>query len=393
MIKNINKLKLIYLNIIDEINEKTQKILESTLIADSLSHGPILWTDELETVIDEMLLKEMDPWKIGQDIILMFAKKLVLDNEYFKSYVEAWKKSGVSCISWTVGPIYEKPYTFEGVFHNFAFLTHILENRSDFFQKVLKVKDIRNAYANGKKGVIINLQNLEPIGSNLEMLDLFYMMGIRIAQLTLNTKNLIGTGCLARRDRGLTDFGSNVIEHMKNLGMVVDISHCGPQTSLDAVECSDNPIMATHTSAKNFYDHPRAKDDELLKAIADKRGYVGVLVIQGFINEKLEPSIEDWIDHIDYIANLIGIDHVGIGTDYFGHAIPSKLAAKLDQFLIKLGMGPEHGGSFQYKMKNFGHYTEFPNLISGLIDRGYSDNEIKKIAGGNFLRVFEQVVG
>ena len=376
-----------------KLSDKTQEILESTIIVDSLSHGPILWTDELESVIDEMLLKEIDPWRIVQDIILMFAKKIVSDNEFFESYVEAWKKSGVSCISWTIGPIYEKPYTFEGIFHNFAFLTHILEKRNEFFQKILNYNDIVKANETGKKGVIINLQNLEPIGSNLEMLELFYMMGIRIAQLTLNTKNLIGTGCLARKDRGLTDFGSNVIERMRDLGMVVDISHCGPQTSIDAVECSDNPIMATHTSAKNFYDHPRAKDDELLKAIAEKGGYVGVLVIQGFLNEKLEPTIGDWLDHIDYIANLIGIDHVGIGTDYYGHSIPSKLAAKLDEFLIKLGMGPEVGGSFQYKMKNFGHYTEFPNLIEGLVDRGYSDNEINKIAGGNFLRVFKQVVG
>ena len=374
-------------------SDKIQNILESSIIVDSLSHGPILWTDDLEIAINEMLLKDMDPWRIVQDIILDFAKKIVLDNEYFERYVEAWRNSGVSCISWTVGPIYERPYTFDGIIHNYAFLTHILENRNDFFQKVLNTKDIERANASGKKGVIINLQNLEPIGSNLEMVDLFYMMGIRIAQLTLNTKNLIGTGCLARRDRGLTDFGSNVIDRMRELGMVVDISHCGPQTSLDAVERSDNPLMATHTSAKDFYDHPRAKGDELLKAIAEKGGYIGVLIIQGFINEKLEPTIEDWLDHIDYIVNLIGVDHVGIGTDYYGHAIPNKLAVKLDEFLTKLGMGPEHGGSFQYKMKNFGDYTEFPNLIRGLIDRGYSDKEIKKIAGGNFLRVFKQVVG
>ncbi len=377
----------------NKINDKIHEILESSIVIDSLSHGPILWTDDLKAAITEMLLKDMDPWRIVQDIILLFAQKIVSDNNYFNKYTEAWIKSGVSCISWTVGPIYERPYTFDGIIHNYSFLTHIIENRNDFFQKVLKVKDIEMAKAHGKKGIIINLQNLEPIGSNLEMVDLFYMMGIRIAQLTLNTKNLIGTGCLARRDRGLTDFGSEVIERMESLGMIVDISHCGPQTSKDAVEHSNNPIMATHTSAKNLYDHPRAKDNDLLTAIAEKGGYIGVLTIQGFINEKLKPSIEDWLDHIDYIVNLAGIDHVGIGTDYFGHSLPHKLAAKLDEFLSKLGMGPEHGGSFQYKMEGFGDYTEFPNLIKGLIDRGYSDNEIKKISGENFLRVFKKVVG
>lgn len=376
-----------------ELKDKTQEILDSTLIIDSLSHGPILWTGDLKTAITDMLLKNMDPWRIVQDIVLLFAKKIVKDNDYFEKYVEAWKKSGVSCISWTVGPIYERPYTLDGIIHNYAFLTYILENRNEFFQKVLTTKDIESAYEKGKKGVIINLQNLEPIGSNLEMVGLFYMMGIRIAQLTLNTKNLIGTGCLARRDRGLTDFGSNVIKRMENLGMVVDISHCGPQTSLDAVEHSENPIMATHTSAKNLYDHPRAKDDELLKAVAEKGGYIGVLTIQGFINDKIEPTIEDWLDHIEYMVNLIGVDHVGIGTDHYGQDVPGNLAIKLDEFLSKLGMGPEIGGSFYYKMNKFRDYFEFPNLIEGLVDRGYSDKEIKKIAGDNFLRVFKKVVG
>ena len=377
----------------DEVNDKTQEILESSIVVDSLSHGPILWTDDLNTVITEMLLKDMDPWRIVQDIILLFAKKIVSDNDYFERYTEAWKKSGVSCVSWTVGPIYERPYTFDGIIHNYSFLTHIIENRNDFFQKVLKIKDIERAYENGKKGIIINLQNLEPIGSNLEMIDLFYMMGVRIAQLTLNTKNLIGTGCLARRDRGLTDFGSKVIERMENLGMIVDISHCGPQTSIDAVEHSNNPIMATHTSAKNLYDHPRAKDDDLLKAVAEKGGFIGVLTIQGFLNNKLKPNIDDWLEHVDYLVNLIGVDHVGIGTDYYGQSIPDKLAAKLDEFLSKLGMGPEHGGSFQYKMEGFENYAEFPNLIEGLLNRGYSDKDIKKIAGENFLRVFKKVIG
>jgi membrane dipeptidase len=255
------------------------------------------------------------------------------------------------------------------------------------------VEDILNAFKDKKKGIIINLQNIEPIGSNLDLIEIFYMMGIRIMQLTLNTKNLIGTGCLMKRDRGLTDFGKQVIEKMNQKGIIIDVSHCGAQTSIDAVEYSNSPIMATHTSSKALYDHPRAKDDELLKAIAEKKGYVGILTIQGFISNKIVPTIEDWLEHIDYIVNLIGVDNVGIGTDFYGHSIPDTLAIKLDQFLSKLGMGPEHGGLFQYKMKDFDDYIKFPNLIKGLIDKGYSTQDVRKIAGENFLRVFRKVVG
>jgi len=372
---------------------KARDLLRSTLTVDSLSHGPMFWSQDLKKEINKMLEQKIDPWKIVQEIMVLLAKKIVRDEEYYENYKKAWKECSVDCVSWTVGPIHKKPYTFEGVFHNYSFLTYIIENRPDLFLKILKSEDLENAFNRNKKGIIINLQNLEPIGSDLEMLELFYMLGVRVAQLTLNTKNLIGTGSMARRDRGLTDFGKEVIDKMEEIGMIIDISHCGPQTSMDAVQYSKNPIMATHTSSKRVYNHPRAKENDLLMEIADKGGYIGILIIQGFISDSLRPTIKEWLDHIDYVVNLVGIDYVGIGTDFFGSDIPLNLAKEIDKFLIKLGMGPEHGGSFVYKTKGFESYTEFPNLIKGLISRGYSKQEIQKITGENFLRVFKKVVG
>ncbi len=375
------------------MDSKTSKIYSSGPIIDSLSHGPMIWSQDLMDEANKMLSQDVDPWKIVQEIILMLANKVVHDEPYYQQYKEAWNQCKVNCVSWTVGPVHEKPYTFEGVFHNYAFLTYMIEHRPDLFLKVLKARDIERAYKENKKGIIINLQNLEPIGSDLEMLELFYMLGIRVGQLTLNTKNLIGTGSMALRDRGLTEFGKEVIDRMKKLGIVVDISHCGPKTSLDAAEYARFPIMATHTSAKSVYDHPRAKNDELFKAIAEKHGYIGVLMIQGFISKSLHPKISEWLDHVDYLVELVGADHVGIGSDFFGSDLPIPLAQRIDQFMSKLGMGPEHGGSFEYKSEGFDSYTKFPNLIEGLISKGYSDSEIQKIAGGNFLRVFKTIVG
>ncbi len=377
----------------DDIKDRTRKIIDSSLIIDSLSHGPIVWTDSLVSICNDMVSIDTDPWKIIQDIILLFAKNIVSNDDYFTKYVDAWRKSGVTCISWTLGPIHERPYSFDGILHNYSFLTYLMDNRRDFFIKVLKAEDIKRAYAEKKKGIIFNLQNVEPIGSNLEMLELFYMMGLKIMQLTLNTKNLIGTGCMARRDRGLTEFGADVIQKMNELGIIVDISHCGPKTTMDAVENSNDPIMATHTFSKKVYNHVRGKDDELLKAIAEKGGYIGILTIPDFLTNKPNPSIEDWLDHLDYVVNIAGIDHVGIGTDFYGQSLPDTLASKIDEFLSKLGMGPEHGGSFKIKMKGFEDYIKFPNLIEGLITRGYNDQEIKKIAGENFFLLFKKVVG
>ncbi len=367
--------------------------MNSRLIIDTLSHGPMVWSDNLVETSNQMLSLGLSPWKIIQDLILVAAKTIASDNDYFSKYVDAWRKSGVTCVSWTVGPIHEKPYSYEGVFHNYSFLTHIVDTRKDFFVKVLKAEDIEKAFKQDKKGIIFSFQSLEHIGSNIDLLDLYYMMGVRIMQLTYNYRNLVGDGCTERMDGGLSNYGLTVIERMNKLGVLVDVSHCGPKTSMDAVENSKDPVVATHTFSKKLYDHDRGKTDELLKAIAEKGGYIGVLAVPGFLTSRPKTTIEDWLDHVDYIVNLVGVDYVGIGTDFYGFSLPEPLAKKISEFLQVLGFRPEHRASFATKMEGFEDYTKFPNLIKGLAKRGYSDQEIDKIAGKNFLRVFRKVVG
>lgn len=377
----------------NEIKDNTKKILESNIIIDTLSHGPILWPDEFVKASNEMLAKNINPFKIVQDLVLEFAKKVAYDDHYFAEYRDAWKKSGVDCVSWTIGPIHEKPYTLEGVVHNFAYMTHILDNRKDYFQKILKADDIETAHREGKKTIILNFQDMQHIGMDLDLIDLFYMMGFRIHQLTYNTKNNVGTGCTARRDKGLTEFGISVVERINKLRGIVDVSHCGLQTSKDAIEYSKDPIIASHTFSRDFYLHDRGKPDDMLQAIAEKGGYIGVLAVAGFLTAKDQPTIEDWLDHIDYIVKLVGIDNVGIGTDYFGYAVPDRVAEKIDEMMLQLGFREEHRAFFTLKLKGFENYMKFPALIEGLINRGYSDPEIKKLAGQNFIRVFRKTVG
>jgi membrane dipeptidase len=376
-----------------EKKNESQEILEPSIVIDTLSHGPIVYNDSLIAASNGMLSLGLSPWRIVQDLMVLFAKAVASDNDYFKNYVDAWKKSGVSCVSFTLGPAHEKPYSLEGVLHNYSFMAHMLDNRRDFFVKVLKAEDIERAAKGGKKSIILNFQSLEHIGSNLDMLDQFYMMGFRIMQLTYNYRNLVGDGCTERRDGGLSNFGLSVVERINRLGALVDVSHCGPQTSMDAVENSRCPVIASHTFSKKLYEHDRGKDDELLKAIAEKGGYLGVLVVPGFLTSKPKTTVDDWLDHVDYLVNLVGLESVGIGTDFYGYALPDAVAAKIDEFLSILGFRPEHRASFLQKVEGFEDYTKFPNLIKGLAKRGYSDREIKKIAGENFLRVFRKVVG
>lgn len=376
-----------------DVEERVKNITEKGIIIDTLSHGPILWTEPFIKKTDELLALDQSPFKIVQELIGDFSRTAASNKEYFENLKTAWRKSGVDCVSWTVGPIHERPYSLEGVRHNLAFLTYLIDNRPEFFIKVVKVNDIKRAKELRKVGIIYNLQDCGFIGTDIDLLEEFYYLGIRVMQLTYNSKNSIGTGCTARRDRGLTEFGQQVVEKINELRGVVDVSHCGAQTSMDAAIHSSEPIIASHTLAESVFKHDRAKSDDLLKTIADKGGYIGVLTVPGFLTTNMKTKIDDWLDHIDYIVNLVGIDHVGIGTDYYGYSVPDNLAKKIDELIGILGFRQEHRATFTDKMQDFESYEKFPNFIRGLIKRGYSDSEIRKIAGENFVRVFKNICG
>ncbi|MFX0176841.1 MAG: dipeptidase [Candidatus Hodarchaeota archaeon] len=375
------------------MDDRVKEILNSNIIIDTLSHGPLPWSDDLVKACDEMLAQDMNPWDVIPKLVMKFAYKVVNDPNYYDEYVRNWDECGVNSVSWTVGPMHSKPYSFEGVFHNFSFMTYILDNREDFFMKILKAADFEKAEKEGKKGIVLNFQSMQHIGTDIDFIELYYMQGFRVMQLTYNSKNAVGTGCTAKRDRGLTEFGLDVVSKMNELGIIVDVSHCGMQTSMDAAINSRDPIIASHTFSKNLYDHDRGKTDEFLHTVAEKDGHIGVLAVPGFLTVNQKTTINDWLDHVDYITNLIGIDHIGIGTDFYGFSVPDSLAIKIGEFMEVLGFRPEHRASFLDKIEGFEKYAKFPNLIKGLIDRGYSDKEINKIAGLNFLKIFKKVVG
>ncbi|MBD3254539.1 MAG: hypothetical protein GF383_05575, partial [Candidatus Lokiarchaeota archaeon] len=284
----------------NELMERIEVLMNEGIVIDTLSHGPLPWDEELVKANDEMLDKDVSAWEIVPELVLKFAHKLVNDDEYYQLYKDAWEQSNVNCVSWTIGPLHSKPYSFEGVFHNYAVMSYILDHRSDFLVKVLKADDIERVVKENKRGIILNFQSMQHIGEDIDLVELYYMMGVRIMQLTYNTKNLVGTGCTARRDRGLTDFGKQVVEKINELGAIVDVSHCGMQTSVDAVQYSKDPIIASHTFSKELYDHDRGKTDDLLKAIAGKKGYIGILAVAGFLTQNSKTTIDDWLNHVDY---------------------------------------------------------------------------------------------
>jgi membrane dipeptidase len=363
------------------------------LIIDTLSHGPLVWDEALIASSDRMLASGENPFRIAQELIVQMAKAVAADGAYFERYQQAWRACGVTCVSWTLGVIHEQPYTLDAAYHNYAYMTHMMDHRRDFLLKVVQASDIERAFEEGKRAIILNFQNLDHIGSDLELLDRFHEMGFRVMQLTYNSQNRIGFGCTEEVDLGLTDFGRSVVDRLNQLGVMVDVSHCGDQTSMDAVLHSKKPVVCTHTFAKTLYEHDRGKNDDLLRAVAERDGYIGILAVPGFLTPEANTKVTDFLDHLDYVVKLVGLERVGLGTDFFGFSVPERLAVKIDSLMGTLGFRPEHRASFAKRVEGFEDYTSFPNLIAGLRERGYDDDAVRKLAGENFLRVFRAVVG
>src|SRR6185312_15052290 len=143
----------------------------------------------------------------------------------------------------------------------------------------------------------------------------FYQLGLRCAQLTYNTQNLLGSGSTERVDGGITDYGGEIVTAMNEVGMLVDVSHSGDRTTLDAIELSPKPIAITHSNCRALNNHPRLKTDEAIRKLAAKGGVMGITEVRMFVRDRDPVTVEDIVDHVDHVVKLVGIDHVGIGSD------------------------------------------------------------------------------
>ena len=229
---------------------------------------------------------------------------------------------------------------------------------------------------------------------DLDQFDVARNLGTRSVMLTYNRQDAVGAGCTDRTNAGLSNFGLEVVAKMNDIGLIVDTSHCGKQTTLDACKFSEKPVTANHTSAEAVYKTDRAKSDEELMAVADTGGVVGVYAVPFFLApQKDRATMDVMLDHIDYIVNLIGWRHVGIGTDW-----PFMLSHDLVDNTIggsweKMGFRAEHEIDNRMHLVGYDDARDFINITRGLVGRGYNDAQIHGILGENFVRVFEEICG
>ncbi|MFO0997797.1 MAG: membrane dipeptidase [Alphaproteobacteria bacterium] len=258
--------------------------------------------------------------------------------------------------------------------------------------------DIPAARKEGKVGLIMGWQNLRPIEDKLARLALFHKAGLRMMQLTYNERNFVGDGCLEPNDGGLTPFGRRAIAEMNRLGIAVDLSHVGEKTCLGAVEASSLPVLLTHANARAVSNTLRNKSDHVIKAVAATGGLVGVSIHGALCwrgDSSKPPSVEDFIANLDHMVDLVGIDHVALGTDFVsvseaGQAtLERMLRATRDRyptFISKFvqAFGNDKGARYPRECPTPAHLHV---VTEALVGRGWSDDAIRKVLGGNLMRV------
>lgn len=226
------------------------------------------------------------------------------------------------------------------------------------------------------------------IEGDVDAVETLYNAGIRIGQLTYNSQNLIGHGCTERVDAGLSHHGVAVVERMNELGMIVDLSHCGRETTLDAVSVSDRPVAYTHTFCDALSDHDRGTSDEELERLRENDGYVGVLAVPFFLEPgNADADFETFFDHIDRMVDRVGIDRVGIGTDWgsWTTELPEPLHEGIMEAFRAAGFREEHGLSIGIGYGPMDRYEDWAAIPDGLRDRGYDADERRKLLGENVL--------
>jgi membrane dipeptidase len=265
----------------------------------------------------------------------------------------------------------------------------------DLFVKVKRTADVRLAHRSERVGIILNFQDLAYLAGDLDNLNVFGSLGIRIAQPTYNNQNLLGSGCTERVDGGRSYFGIDVYPPHERTRDAIDLSHAGSATTADAISVSRRPVICSHVGVRALTDNPRNKTDDQLRAVADTGGYIGGCTLPLFLAVGGLARLDDFLDHLEHTIEVVGVDQVGVGTDWSGSDVPPELQAILNRASSAPGLGLRGDPAFVYDfsmtVEGAEGWSDWPNLTRGMIARGYCDGDIQKLLGENLLRVMDTI--
>lgn len=290
----------------------------------------------------------------------------------------------------------EEWWTWEALLADFENLKVIEKNFGDAMIVALSHADILKAKEIGKIGLMPGTQNTQFLGRDVYRMDAAYEKGLRIVQLTYNPTNFIGSGSLELPENrfGLSSLGERVVAKMNDLNMMVDTGHCSPETMIRAAEISEKPIAISHAGMYSKIPQFRSTTDKALRTVADRGGVVGVISTPGAIAGSDRCTVNDYLDNVEHAINIAGIDHVGFGSDYI-------IPATFEQILTAPSWDRETAasiGEFEVWPWSDGHVgwennAGYPNMTRGLVQRGYSDEDIAKVMGGNWMRLIKDTIG
>lgn len=312
-------------------------------------------------------------------------------NKPERARFEEWKRGGVGCVHVTLAIWQGARETLSAI----GQWNRLLEDHADLLGLARTAADIEAITASGRIAIVYGFQDTSPFEDDIELFEIFHTLGVRIVQLTYNVQNRVASGCWEPDDQGISKFfGVNVIREMNRLGMLVDVSHCTERTGLDAIELSAAPIAVTHANPSAFVgteiELPRRnKSDEHLKKLAERGGVVGLSMYPKIMRDGSNCTLDTFLDMTAYTVDLVGIDAVAIGSDYYAGWPVSEIKWWRAGRWSRESAVPITG--FSDWPSWFQSPEDFPKLIEGLSGRGFSSEEVEKIAGGNWLRLFRQV--
>lgn len=329
------------------------------------------------------------------DIEALHAETIIVDAvcpiTYEKRYVDWYREGGVTVVTPTVAWVQNADYAFKAIAGWHAFVA----SRADM-RLIRSAADIVAAKQAGETGILLHFQGTDPIEDNLELIPIYGELGVKVIQLCYNRRNRVGDGGSERTDSGLSYFGLELIAALNDAKIVVDCAHTGARTTLEAIEASRSPVVISHGNAAAIHPSNRNVSDEVLKAIGANGGLIGAVGFPAFVNDSERPTLDHFIDHIVHIADLVGIDHVGLGIDYASMQWPivsDEAAVAIYDRAIAAGIW--RADTYPKPPYYYPAGIETPrtmiNLTRRLAERDFDAASIRKILGGNWMRIYETV--
>lgn len=272
----------------------------------------------------------------------------------------------------------------------------LFEDHGDLIQRAHTAEDVLAAQKAGRTGVVFGFQNCSPIEDDYMLVEVFHQLGVRFMQLSYNNQSLLATGCYEADDPGITRFGRQVIREMNRVGMVIDMSHSAERSTLEAIELSQRPIAITHANPSFFHPALRNKSDTVLKALGESGGMLGFSLYPHHLKDGSACDLADFCEMVARTADLMGIDHIGIGSDLCQDQPDSVVEWMRNGRWSKVtdyGEGSASNAGFPSQPAWFANSTHYRNIAGGLADAGFTPTEVGKIMGGNWLRFFDTSFG